>query len=166
MHSQIGNQIQQVVQGPAGVQGFQVAGRVVTDIKIERAKVRLQLALAPQLFEIGSDLDRLRGHDFDVGVIEQHGVLVLQTERGCRFGANDWHALASEFGQFPDVPLGQFAGCIQVPGRDHGHSRDRLSGRHVDGHVVVVQNGHQSRTQFGVVVVGEVINKIDNRPFC
>ncbi len=110
-------------------------------------------------------VDHSRRNEFDVGMVQQLRIFLLQTDRRRRLAAHDGKSFAGQFGEFADVAFGNVARRGEVAGGDHRHSGRRLSRGDVDANTVVPEHGNERVRQFGVVVIRIFADEIHDRRF-
>ena len=96
-------------------------------------------------------------------MVHQSGIFLLQTDHSRGLAADDPVSLASQLAQFSEIPFRKLPGGVQVASSDECHSRGVLVTRDIDGNVVVFEDANQCGAEFGIVVVGKMVNEVDDR---
>ena len=98
----------------------------------------------------------------NVGMAHNFWILPLQTNGRRRFGTNDETSFTSEFGEDLHIFFRQLASRFEIACRDVCHTGANLSRRHMQLQAVMLDDSSECISQFGIMIVGEMIDKVDD----
>src|SRR4051812_7154154 len=96
-------------------------------------------------------------------MIDQCRILLPQTESRGWFGADDRNSFTSKFGERLDVLRRELTDRIQIPRRNHRHSRSHLTRRDVDRNPMMAKDSDEGPAELRVMPVRVVVDEIDDR---